>query len=162
MGPAHEARDDGVGWCGGGRGLLPQPHRKHRPQRRVAQPQAGPQEQAQIDAEQGVADQRALGSHLGRHGAAQEAREQHRAQEAGARDQVEHQARKLDDPDRQGVARVPAQLGQGSCRRRVMQQFRPHRAAGDEQGERPRQHPLGPGRDLLAHAHGLSVWDKDG
>src|SRR5262245_25719404 len=91
--------------------LLRRAERKHRAQPLVAQPEASPEEERDVDGKEGLAEERVADAHMRRDGAAEIAGPQHGAEHRRARDQVDGQACELEQPEPEEDVRGVPELG---------------------------------------------------
>jgi len=76
-----------------------------------------------------VAEEGAIGADVGGHCASEERHEQHAAEHAGARIDIEQHQNQFDDPDPERMPRRPAEACQRLLRDRHAHQFRRNRRA---------------------------------
>jgi len=94
---------------------------KQCPDARIAQIEPGPQEDAQIDAEKCVTEERATDARMRGDGAAEIARQEHSPERACSRPAVEEGAHEQQDAERRDGVRWPAELN-----RRLEHDWQPH------------------------------------
>ncbi len=78
---------------------MPSPYRKERAEPAIAQEQPSPYQDAEIDREQGITEQRIADAQVGRYGTAEIAREKDRTEYRGSRDHVYNGTDEQDKPD---------------------------------------------------------------
>ena len=79
-----------------------------------------------------------------RHRATEQSHHQYRAEQARARDQVQHEAGQLDEADHERIARRPAELGHRLLRYGQLEQLWRDRSTKHEESEKPSQDASGP------------------
>ena len=118
--------------------------RHQRAHPRIAEPQAAPDEEAEIDAEQLMAEQRIADAHIGCDRPAEQGGLQDRAQYGRSRDQIERNADDLDHADEEVVLRRPAKAGHRLAhdpRREELEACRHEEERSNQAGKRPADEP---------------------